>query len=594
MQRKQKSLARDTPTIGTSAMSPPSPAAKLGTYPTGSSQYGSLLTEKPRAAAQSSIAGASIDMERDGKGSSSSSDEGYQSGLEPSILPLLLRKKLEGRKRNNVKPSIPKNIGLLEDSTEPRSIVKPVPQLMEVASRKRREGITKVRSPGSYFPAAESLKVIPRNQEDMSRVLPVPVRRPAVYTPLMASPLRASTSSPASPIKVRSPTTSSKKRRLSMTSPTGLVFSDPFPQTSSKLAVQTVQPEAEQYYTSRTSPRYEVPALTPAIEAILEEPRVPKFSPSVNEDVESMEKSNFFSAAQGPALEHDDEDLARAVDIDDAEDSNSDTESIRSTEVFTANDIRNGLLPDLRSEELLDCDQEALTEAEKDLTAREPEILIPGPRRVIGSEDIRDRDISFGAFPTTYSGTVPRIEVSPGAIQNTQGEVIPIGDEDIHLAAGETLIDGTGRVWNAKGMIEPGRNDQGEAILYEVDIAQIRRANNGELPAMMPWDDAQLFQDGWRAEGTRTPSYNPSDGTTSEFAYSDMSFGSPPGSPYGMDRRISDTDYLDSINEQLDALGPGDGALDDIEMAEVAEEQEAAEEAENLRARRKKEDGKGM
>lgn len=586
MERRQDALKRSKPTSGTKTeKSLPSTPVTPAALPTADTQSGSLLMEKPRAITQPPATDAPAEIDREGRGSSSSSDEGYQSGMDASILPLLLRKKLEGKKRSTVKPSIPTNIASSEGLRDPRSILRPIPRPMEVVSRAQPEGITKVRSPGSYFPAAESLKVIPRKQEDVPRLVSVPSRKPSIYTPIMASPLRASTSRPASPVQAPIAAVSSAKRQT-MTSPTGLVFSDPFPKVSPTPTQQTV-PSDEQFYTPPTTPRMDS-ALTPAIEAILKETQNPSSANAVEETAEDLQNPNL--TANDAILEATtDGDPAVANDLEEAEDSSSDNESIRSTDVLTSEDIRAGLLSDHPDDDLLDRGQEALTEAEKDLARREPEALIPGPRRVINARDVRDGVVSYADFPGTYAGAVPRIEVTPGAIQNTQGEVIPIEDEDIHLAAGETLIDGTGRVWNAKGMIEPGRDEQGEAILYEVDIAQIRQANNGELPQWMPWDDKEFFPNGWRSEGARTPSYHPSDDTESVAPVSDMSLDSPPGTPRGFGRRESDADYLDRIDEQLDALGPGDGALDDIEMAEIEAEQDAADEAEEeeLRARRK-------
>lgn len=592
MERKQTASTDHTPSrIEKKTRPRPSSPETLETMPMASSQEGSLLIEKPRATIQPPNTEAVIDPERNERESSSSSDEGYQSGLEPSILPLLLRKKLEGKKRSNAKPAIPKSFGPLEGSPELEPILKAVPDLMEVVSRERSEGITKVRSPGSYFPAADTLKLIPGSQESASRSSTTPPRKPSVYTPLMTSPLRTSTSRPASPIRTRSATELAKEQLQSMTSPTGLVFSNPFPKPPFDLAIRSIQPDGIHFHTTPTSSRYSGTALTPAIDEILEEPEPSKPRFVVEDNAGKSDKSDDIDVTEATAVALKDEALTRVVD-DVAEDSNSDDESIRSTEVLTAEDIRDGFLSDHRDDKILNRGQEALTKAEKDLAAPAPEVLIPGPRRVIQSQDVRDRYVSYADFPQTYFGAVPRIEVTPGAIQNTQGEVVPIDDEDIHLAAGETLIDGTGRVWNSKGIIEPGRDEHGEAILYEVDIAQICQANNGELPAMMPWDDAQLFQDGWRAEGPRIPSYQPSDDTASEVQFSDMSFDSPSGSPYGLDRRVSDIDYLDRIDDQLDAVG--DDALDDIEMAEAAEEQEAADEIEELKTHRKTEEKKGM
>jgi hypothetical protein len=336
-----------------------------------------------------------------------------------------------------------------------------------------------------------------------------------------------------------------------MTTPTGMVFSNPFandPTATLQTAPQATSDDGR-FYTPMASPTTEDMELDAAADAIME-------------------------------------------DVDSA----TDNQSITSNEVMTSDDVRAGLLDGLSDDEM-DEGVQALTEAEKDLAAVEPEALIPGPREIItASRTVRDMT-QYDDFPDTYRGAVPRVEVTPGAIQNTKGEVIPIDDEDIHLAAGETLIDGTGRVWNAKGMIDPGRDDRGLPILYEVDIAQIKRANNGELPMMMPWDDERLLPD-----GSRTPSDTPSDDIESATPMSEVSSASdawePPLRPK---RRISED--LNAVDEQLMASAgvddiPEETEEDDVPPDDMAmrEEEEAEEtrEEEYQQIKRRREEERRM
>jgi hypothetical protein len=72
---------------------------------------------------------------------------------------------------------------------------------------------------------------------------------------------------------------------------------------------------------------------------------------------------------------------------------------------------------------------------------------------------------------------IPRTEVTPGALTNTKGQVVPFEDEELYLDAGDTLIDGSGRVWNKKGLISPGSSG-----LYPADLQQIKELNNGRIP----------------------------------------------------------------------------------------------------------------
>lgn len=544
-----------------------------------------LMAERPRPAPPAPLETEPDASDQEGKGSSSSSDEGgYASGMDASsILPILLRKKLEGKRKTLPKPSLTGKLGLATVASGPRE----QPRAMrndrevqegapptEVVSRDSPAGsMTKSRSPGSFFPPSESLAVISKPQEEPREALrmrPGPViNKPSVYTPTTASPLRASTSL-MSPEELTAGTGLVEQQRPSvpspavaqantsppaavdtppsMTSPTGMIFSNPFAADATATPPTAAESDDGRFYTPMASPTTEDMQIDVAAEAIIEE-----------------------TEATGSAGEN---------------------------EVLTSDDINAGLMDPQSDEDTADEAEEgvqALTEAEKDLAALEPEALIPGPREIITAPHVRD-PTQYDDFPATYRGAVPRIEVTPGAIQNTKGEVIMIDDEDIHLAAGETLIDGTGRVWNAKGMIEPGRDEQGLPILYEVDIAQIRRFNNGEMPIMMPWDDERLLPD-----GSRTPSER-SEGIESATPMSELSSLSdayePPTRPK---RRISED--LNAVDRML--LGTGVDDIpeeekedDDVPMDDIAlREQEEAEEArdeEFQAARRRREQEKRM
>ncbi|KAJ9111065.1 hypothetical protein QFC19_001263 [Naganishia cerealis] len=465
-----------------------------------------LMAQKPETVAAQPIARRSqetVQMDPEGRSSSSSSDDGYHSGLEAAPnLPIILRKKLEGKKRASPKLAIATKLSILGTLPEERSPVHEGRSRTGKGSRTKRsspiETIGK-RVPGSYFPAADILLETMKAEEttkSQPRLRSRPVSSNAtIYTPVTASPLRASISvSPEASAKPKVKEELGVQRPTStVSSPTGVLFSNPFSNDVDGSAdidlgpipdVNAASPVADtgEITNSNNSLASSKSSLVQTIEATEDEMvfMTPMASPTTVQDF-------------GDILEEIEDAQEEVTDIGDI----SDTDSIQSTEVLTSADIQAGLLSDrhMSDDDLIDRGPEPLTEAEKDLAAREPEALVPGPRGMVTSQDVRNHSISYNDFSNTYTGAVPRVEVTPGAIQNTRGEVIPIDDEVIHLKAGETLIDGTGRVWNSKGMIEPGRDDQGNAILYEVDIAQIKRANNGVMPAMMPWDDEELMSD---------------------------------------------------------------------------------------------------
>lgn len=535
-----------------------------------------LMAERPRPPQATPLQTDPEASDQEGKGSSSSSDEGgYASGMDAtSILPLLLRKKLEGKRKSLAKLPLANKLGLVTGPREqPRALLfdREVQEILpktEVVSRESpAASMTRSRSTGSFFPPSETLSVIPKPQEETRealRVRPGPIAtKPSVYTPTTASPLRASTSlmspelltaglglaeqqrlsvpSPAA-VQAEAPVSNVAGPTSSITTPTGMIFSDPFP--------------TEATTTAQTGP------------------------------IAESDDGCFYTPMASPTMEDAQLDAAAEAIIEDAEATGSNTESVQSNEVLPS---------DVQSDEEMNDGIQALTEAEKDLAAMEPEALIPGPREIISAPNVRNTT-QYDDFPATYRGAVPRFEVTPGAIQNTKGEVIPIADEDIALAAGETLIDGTGRVWNAKGMIEPGRDDQGLPILYEVDIAQIRRYNNGEMPIMMPWDGERLLP-----EGSRTPSDAPSEIESatpmSELSSVSSAWDTPLPRPK---RRISED--LKEVDGML--LGTGvDGIHEEEEDDEVPadelelmerEEAEEAREQEFRDARRRKEEEKRL
>ncbi|KAJ9108210.1 hypothetical protein QFC20_003574 [Naganishia adeliensis] len=523
-----------------------------------------LMAERPRAVMPLE-SDNEVSSDQEGKGSSSSSDEGgYASGMDASsILPLLLRKKLEGKRKGLAKPPLSSKLGLGTAREQSRPLltdkeVQESPPPTEVVSRESSAGsITKARSPGSYFPPSEYLAVVPKSQEEPREALrmrPAPVaHKPSVYTPITASPLRASTSL-MSPEELTAGVGVEQQRPGVISTP--VEQERPNVMTPSGMTTPTdCSSGPERRWTilyTHGKPEYRGP----------------------------------WSSTQLPR-----QSWKRLISA-----TVSDNESIKSNEVMTSDDVKAGLLDGLSDEEM-DEGVPALTEAEKDLAALEPEALIPGPREIIiASRNVRDMT-QYDHFPDTYRGAVPRIEVTPGAIQNTKGEVIPIYDEDIHLAAGETLIDGTGRVWNAKGMIEPGRDDQGLPILYEVDIAQIKRANNGELPLMMPWDDERLLPDGSRTPSTRSEDIESATPMSELSSVSDA--WEPPLRPK---RRISED--LNAVDSQLMASAgvddiPEEGEEDDVPPDDVAmreeeEAEEAREEEFQQMVRRRKEEERRM
>lgn len=280
-----------------------------------------------------------------------------------------------------------------------------------------------------------------------------------------------------------------------------------------------------------------------------------------------------------------------------------------STRVLTSSDLRAGIRPitadeddeaneqsDLESE--ISVQPEALTQAEKaflkeSISEENLDALVPGPK-VITSRDIRRHRYHYSDFPRTLRSAVPRIEVSPGAITNVQGDTIPISDEQIHLNRGETLIDGTGRVWDRKGLIEPGRDSQGDAILYDVDRAQLQR-EYGKIPGILPWeysgDDTPL---------AGTPSEQ-SYRTMDEFSDTESPSVSEADSP-PMTRRPSKLSALESIGWGSPLREPKLPPLDQVDrMDNVKSRAEDVEEEEDdddvpldeveLRARTENPDG---
>ncbi|GHJ83599.1 hypothetical protein NliqN6_0001 [Naganishia liquefaciens] len=387
----------------------------------------------------------------------------------------------------------------------------------------------------------------------------------------MASPLRASTSRPTSPLGSTSMQTQNQAQGHLVSSPSGFVFADPFPSPSPEAGRQAATPADATTIST-------IPPLT-RVDDDNQQRKTPQIS--------TVHARDTFAPIEHPAptpllevrSELPSEDSEVWSDRTDSGESLSDNDSIKSTEGLKAEEIRYSRLSNHQPDNSVHHDHEALTDAERELTSTQPEVLVPGPRGIFDSSGVREGYVTHADFSKANVGPVPRVEVTSGAIQNTQGEVVPIEDEDIHLAAGETLIDGTGRVWNAKGMIEPGRDERGEAILYQVDIAQIRRANNGELPAIMPWDDAR-----WGSDGVRTPSFSPSDDVESDTPFSDIFYHSELETPVGAARRDSDSDYLYQIDREMDPSGPDD-ALDDVERREAEEEREAVEADEERIAR---------
>lgn len=81
---------------------------------------------------------------------------------------------------------------------------------------------------------------------------------------------------------------------------------------------------------------------------------------------------------------------------------------------------------------------------------------------------------------------MPRVEVTPGAISTVKGEVVPLEDEQTFLNAGETLVDGSGRIWNKSGLIEPGRDEDGQPILYPADMFALRRRRRADSEQPLP------------------------------------------------------------------------------------------------------------
>lgn len=275
-------------------------------------------------------------------------------------------------------------------------------------------------------------------------------------------------------------------------------------------------------------------------------------------------------------------------------------EPIGANQILTSADILSGryggLKPSQEQAEAVTSETEdsdvpsGMTLAEKDFQQEEVEeegldALVPAPK-VITSKDIRDRRYNYQDFPRTLRSAVPRVETHSGAITSaTTGEIVPFAEEQIHLSAGETLVDGTGRMWNEEGLVEPGKDDEGKFIVYDVDIAQIKR-EYGRVPAILPWESFE----------PDTPLESPSESfqTGDDWSGSEISMDpsgiSTPATPAGRrpSMRVSRSeeavierhlqyngqDRLSFIEEDDD----DDHPLDDLEVAamEEGEEKEAA------------------
>jgi hypothetical protein len=254
--------------------------------------------------------------------------------------------------------------------------------------------------------------------------------------------------------------------------------------------------------------------------------------------------------------------------------------------IVTSSDVRSGKLNSLiRAEQASSSNEDAedrmdigQTQAEKDFLAeaaeKQRDALIPPPK-VVTSEDIRDRTYDYSRLPETMESAVPRIETHPGAIVNTDGEIIPVSDEQLHLEAGETLIDGTGRVWNEKGVIEPGRDGSGRFMVYDVDYAQVKR-EQGNLPGLMPWEE-NLAPDTPSSPKAITPVHTDDDWSESASSHSDSTSSSAPlprrpRSPHG---NLSPAHYQTNQGAQGDAAQEehtDGGPLDDIDLRALEEE----------------------
>lgn len=123
------------------------------------------------------------------------------------------------------------------------------------------------------------------------------------------------------------------------------------------------------------------------------------------------------------------------------------------------------------------------------------EVSVPAPNEL--SASLKD------AFRAELE-RVPRVEVTPGAIRSIKGQVVPLVEEKIFLDAGDTLVDGSGRVWNRSGLIEPGRDKDGRPILYPADLVALkRRAARADIqPSLLKVESSE--------ENTPTTSQAPS------------------------------------------------------------------------------------
>lgn len=303
---------------------------------------------------------------------------------------------------------------------------------------------------------------------------------------------------------------------------------------------------------------------------------IPPPMDSGEEGIRDINPQEYIASIRGPTseAEHEASELKHDESLSD------------SHRIVTSSDVRSGKLNSLiRAEQASSSYEDAedrmdigQTQAEKDFLAEEAEeqrdALIPPPK-VVTSEDIRDQTYDYSRLPKTMESAVLRVETHPGAIVNTDGKIIPVNDEQLHLEAGETLIDGTGRVWNGKGVIEPGRDGSGRFMVYDVDYAQVKR-EQGKLPGLMPWEE-NLAPDTPSSPKAITPVHTGDDWSESASSHSDSTSSTAPlprrsRSPHG---NLSPTHYQTNQGPQGDAVQEehtDGGPLDDIDLRALEEE----------------------
>lgn len=513
----------------------------------------------------------------------------------------LLMRKLEGVRGKSSKPASKFKPESKHVNHESRS--KDVKNMSQLEGQTSSQASSSRPREGSYFPEG----VVPdhpasKHSTTTDKAPAIIPRSSTMHMPVKGSPLKTMISPLVSP--------SSQLEGTSKLNDSGSLTADESDHgldPSRTASQQSTEPATEE--TTISSPGVLTEPLNQASEdPVMTESKLPARLESINRSTVPE-----LLATTGTQVEQDDIEAA-ANDALETAPQDTAQESIATNQIMTSADILAGRLPLLEqiSENTVPPQTEdtdtpaALTQAEKDFMEEEIQdenlaALVPAPK-VITARDIRKRRYDYTDFPHTLKSAVPRVETHPGAITSaTTGEIVPFADEQIHLEAGETLVDGTGRTWNQEGVVEPGKDLEGRFLVYEVDLNQVRKTY-GSIPAILPWVSSiietiitsrspvstrqETYVPETPSETLLTPSYQTGDDWSGD-EMSEMSLApsglSTPAVQRGprasraeeaaIDRQLMLNDRLDFIEEDDD----DDVPLDDMDLRALEEEEERGE-----------------